>query len=179
MGSGSGEIPTDLEDSDDDDPSGQIQPDKKGVPKIFNPPSHPKFPLRPPPAILNPQPNHEDEEDEDEEDDDEDDNSSDNNVNWNSIKSNNNNNNGVTIGGEGIDFAPSPPKVNKNPPPPKIVPESTTTTTTTRRPDIEIRKTNPTTTSGASLDEAGKAIAFFKLFSPIFASLIGKAFSFK
>jgi hypothetical protein len=194
MGSGSGDIPPDLEDSDDDDPSGQIKSttaNNHPPSRNFNPPSHPKFPNRPPPSILSPVPNHEDEEDDEDEDEDEDDNNR-GTIGWNPISSNNNNNRGI-IGNEDIDFdPPSPPKINRVPAPPPpfppyqqppvIIPApeiTTTTTTTTKKPDLEVKKTPTVTTSSGSLDDTGsKAIAFFKLFSPIIASLIGKAFSF-
>lgn len=205
MGSGSGDIPTDLEDSDDDDPSGQIHPKPPFHHSSATPnfPTHPKFPSRPSPPILNPIPNHDDEEDDDDVEIDEDEDSDEihgsntnNNVNRNPLSNlspvdtfNNNKNSknrghggGFSIDGpEGIDLAPPPPSVNKPVYPPFFPTEGTTTSTTTsttRRPILDVSKKKHPSTSSGSIDEAGKAIAFFKLFSPIFASLVGKAFSF-
>lgn len=200
MGSGSGDgVPDgDLEDGDDDDPSGRIKQDRRpiGPPSItgYNPPgARPNFPLRPAPPILSPghRPGGIGDDDADEDDDDDD---GDGNIrNWNLGPNNGFGgiNNRPNIGGNSdLDFAPmppqQPPKVNKGPPLSPVVPfpiPTTTTTTTstirttTRKPaDGDVRKT--TVNSSGHGGDASSAIAVFKLFSPIIVSMIGKVFSF-
>ncbi|CAL8072001.1 unnamed protein product [Orchesella dallaii] len=199
LGSGSGEIPDDLEEGDDDDPSGRIKQDRRPpiIPPSsttnFNQPgSRPRFPARPPPPILTSHSGstyggNDGDEDEDEDDDDDDD--GDGNIrNWNiGPNFNPTSNNRPTIGGGDLDFAPppQPPYVNEGPPIPFTIPTTTTTTTTTstvrttttRKPsDLDVRKT--TVNSSGHGGDTSSAIAVFKLFSPIIVSMIGKVFSF-
>ncbi|CAG7724148.1 unnamed protein product [Allacma fusca] len=158
QGSGSGDIPSDLDDSDDDDPSGEINPHRKKHP------SRPVVPKGPPPSIFGRLPG-------------EDDNDRDNSVSLeeNNIPGLGNNN----PGGIPIDFSNKPrlkPPTNSNP---TVVIKPTFTTTTTRRPPPgysgDVTKKIPT--SSGNMDVATKTVAVFKLFTPIFVSMLGKLVS--
>lgn len=180
MGSGSGDQPSDLEDDDDDDPSGQIWPKKKHP--VFTFPVEPPSPPRRQPEFIPPPFK-------------EDDVGANTNPNTNFVEPWKPIDNSYPIPSIPIakpdadDFAPLPPQVDR-----EIINFSPTQKPsynypTTRKPvdDFNYHNKMPpkvvttTTTSGndhASSSDSGKAIAVFKLFTPIIVSMIGKLFTF-
>lgn len=207
ISSGSGDIPDDLEEGDDDDPSGRIKVDRRPpiIPSTpttghggFNP-SRPRFPLRPAPPILIPHGNNNNGQDgnesEDDDGDDDDDDEDGNVRNWNIGPPNFNrptSGGGISMGGGGsdIDFAPPGPPPRGPPSLSPVVPftkptttstttSTSTTTTTTRKPaGGNDHDVRKTTVNSGHGGDASSAIAVFKLFSPIIVSMIGKVFSF-
>lgn len=189
MGSGSGDVPTDLEDTDDDDPAGEVQkpkfrpfppPDLNfGTRKISNnvptkgfedsssppskPPFRPRIPIR---------------EDEEDEEDDEDG----SNLN---INSGNNKNSHVSRPDPGNDFGLESPGVPDTKIPDIMHPQlptttRSTTTTTTEEPFIP-RKDPPVTVPpvGKKPENPGaKTVAVVNVFTPVIMSMLQKLFNF-
>lgn len=180
MGSGSGDLPTDLEDDDDDDPSGQIK--SKGIGGTnqnqhvtFNSDVNIGRPTRPgndnfdinhvPTRVL--KPSHFENDDEDEDDD-----NPVNPINVNPINRHEIENGEIDTHNGGIDFGGAVPTQE----PPRV--KSPSSITTPRSKIVAPLYPGTAVGSGKKENATGKTVAIFKLFTPVFASMLGKLFSF-
>lgn len=186
MGSGSGDVPTDLEEGDDDDPSGQIKPkvDLEGTRRVNPFPGgnkKPDRPIRPSPDVTenrsHPKITPSRYDDYDDGDDDDDDSDRRDNSPLNPKQKHDRNENEGNQN-RGIDFGvfiptPEPPKPNPTTPPPRQPP-----TPSTRKPVSGGTEDKPSRGATRSDNTAEKTVALFKLFTPVVSSIIGKLFKF-